>query len=147
MTEILDRIAIFQLINAYSHFADRREPKKQSELFTSDATIEVYQGEPDKNKPIQILRGQKEFEEGFAGLNQYDTTTHFNGQSTITINNNTATGETYCLAHHVQTKQEQRTLLVMSIRYYDTFIKQNDSWFFSERKLIIDWTDSRLSMP
>ena len=38
----------------------------------------------------------------FADLNKYDATTHFVGQSTIlTLTSNRATGEAYCLAHHV----------------------------------------------
>src|SRR5260370_24185571 len=38
----------------------------------------------------------------FAELNKYDATTHFVGQSTIfTLTDDRATGETYCLAHHV----------------------------------------------
>ena len=38
----------------------------------------------------------------FADLNRYDATTHFIGQSTIlTLANERATGEAYCLAHHV----------------------------------------------
>ena len=142
-----DHIEIINLINSYSRYADRREAKKQSELFTTNAVVEVYQGEPDKSKPIQILNGRNELEQGFLGLVNYDLTTHFNGQSTLAINNDSATGETYCLAHHLRTEQEQRTLIIMSIRYYDTFVKEDKKWFFSERKLIIDWTDSRISKP
>jgi hypothetical protein len=147
MTKILDRISIIELVNLYARYADRREAEKQSQLFTKNAIINVYQGEPDKHQSIQTLQGHEELKKGFSGLNDYDTTTHFNGQTSLTIDNDHATGETYCLAHHLKTQNGQRTLTVMSIHYYDTFIKENDKWLFSERKLIIDWTDSRQSNP
>src|SRR4029450_12071215 len=37
-------------------------------------------------------------------LNRYEATTHFNGQSTVTIEGNRATGESYTIAHHVCTE-------------------------------------------
>ena len=134
-----DYIKISQLVNAYAHFADRREPQKQAELFTTDAIVEVYQGE----KLVQTLKGRNELKEAFSGLKQYEKTTHINGQSTFEINDSNASGETYCLAHHLWTEQEQRKLMIMSIRYEDTFIKEQDKWLFSKRKLIIDWTDTK----
>ena len=39
----------------------------------------------------------------------------------------------------------ERTLMVASIRYLDTFTKQDGAWLFAERKLMVDWTDTRSS--
>jgi hypothetical protein len=45
----------------------------------------------------------------FAALNQYDATTHFVGQCTIlTMSAEQATGESYCLAHHVTVDHGKR---------------------------------------
>ena len=79
----------------------------------------------------------------FGDLNQYQATTHFNGQSTVVINGNEATGESYCLAHHVKVDGEKHTLMVASIRYLDSFIKKNGQWYFRRRKLMVDWIDTR----
>jgi ketosteroid isomerase-like protein len=38
----------------------------------------------------------------FDDLNRYEATTHFNGQSTIDLDGDRATGESYCLAHHLE---------------------------------------------
>ena len=67
------------------------------------------------------------------------------GQSTVTVDGDRATGETYCLAHHLWTEEGRRTLMVMSIRYHDTFVRQGGRWFFAERRLITDWVDRRPS--
>jgi SnoaL-like domain len=56
-------------------------------------------------------------------------------------------GETHTLAHHLLDAEEGRILLVMYIRYEDSFIKRDGTWRFAERKLHIDWTDSRRSQP
>jgi hypothetical protein len=67
-------------------------------------------------------------------------TTHFNGQSTVTIDGNRATGESYTIAHHVFT---ERKIMIASLRYLDTFAKIDGRWFFAERKLILDWSETR----
>ena len=80
----------------------------------------------------------------FAELNKYDATTHFVGQSTIfTLTADQATGEAYCLAHHVTVNGEKRRLMVASLRYYDTFVKTDGTWLFAERQLYVDWVDER----
>ena len=33
----------------------------------------------------------------------------------------------------------------MSIRYLDTFVRQNGHWLFAELVLVVDWTDKRPS--
>jgi SnoaL-like domain len=80
----------------------------------------------------------------FDDLNKYDATTHFVGQSTIlTLTGDRATGEAYCLAHHVTVNGDKRTLMVASLRYNDTFVKINGAWLFAERLLYVDWIDDR----
>jgi hypothetical protein len=54
-----------------------------------------------------------------------------------------ATGEAYCLAHHVTVNGEKRRLMVASLRYHDTFVKRDGSWLFAERQLYVDWVDER----
>jgi hypothetical protein len=39
----------------------------------------------------------------------------------------------------------QRTLMVASIRYLDEVVKQDGQWFFAERRLMVNWIDTRPS--
>ena len=90
------------------------------------------------------LHSRKDLAPVFADLNQYAATTHFVGQSTIfTLTGDRATGETYCLAHHVTVDDSKRRLMVASLRYLDTFVRTNGTWLFKERLLYVDWTDER----
>ena len=54
-----------------------------------------------------------------------------------------ATGESYCLAHHVYSADGERKLMIASLRYGDTFIKEGGTWLFGERRLYVDWTETR----
>ena len=138
-----DRTMIREIIDLYAHHADRREADKQVALFTEDMHVAVYMGKEPDGEPAQDIRGQAELKPGFEALSQYMYTMHFVGQNTLTLDGDSATGEVYTLAHHVSEKDGRRVLLVMAIRYYDTYVKQNGKWLFAERLLLIDWTDER----
>jgi ketosteroid isomerase-like protein len=142
-TETADRLAIRELVEAYAHCADRRDTKGQMALFTEDTHFVVYMNSKDP-KPSQELHSREALAPVFGALNQYDATTHFVGQSTIlTLSDDRATGEAYCLAHHVTVDGGKRRLMVASLRYLDTFVKTDGAWLFSERLLYVDWVDER----
>ena len=61
----------------------------------------------------------------------------------MTLTNERATGEAYCLAHHVTVDGDKRRLMVASLRYHDAFVKIDGAWLFSERRLYVDWIDER----
>src|SRR6201994_4744762 len=139
--EAADRLAIRELIEAYAHCADRRDAKGQMSLFTEDTHFAVYMNAKDR-KPSQEQHSREELAPVFADLNKYDATTHFIGQSTLfTLEDDRAKGETYCLAHHVTVDSEKKRLMVASLRYSDTFVKIDGSWFFAERLLYASWLE------
>jgi hypothetical protein len=145
-TEQADRVAIRALVDAYARYADRRDAHGQKSLFTEDTHFVVYM-EGAGTEPTQELDGREALTSVFNDLNQYEATTHFNGQSTIALDGNRATGESYCLAHHLFTDDGKRKLMVASLRYHDTFVKLDGAWLFAERKLYVDWTETRPSLP
>ena len=141
--EAADRLAIRELVEAYAHCADRRDAKGQMSLFTADTHFVVYMNAKDPT-PSQELHSREDLAPVFADLNKYDATTHFVGQSTIfTLRGDRATGEAYCLAHHVTVEGGKRRIMIASLRYLDTFVKADGAWFFAERLLYVDWVDER----
>jgi hypothetical protein len=141
--EAADRLAIRELIEAYAHCADRRDAKGQMSLFTEDTHFVVYMNAKDPT-PSQEMRSREALAPVFAELNKYDATTHFLGQSTIfTLTGDHATGEAYCLAHHVTVDRGKRRLMIASLRYLDTFVKIEGVWLFAERRLYVDWLEER----
>ena len=95
--EAADRIALRELFDAYAHCADRRDAVGQKALFTDDTRFAVYM-DGEGSDPTYVLQGREALNPVFADLNRYETTTHFNGQSTVTIDGDHATGESYTLS-------------------------------------------------
>jgi hypothetical protein len=142
-TQAADRLAIRELVEAYAHCADRRDATGQMSLFTADTHFVVFMDAKDP-KPTWELRSRDALAPIFADLNKYDATTHFVGQSTIlSLTDDKAIGEAYCLAHHVTVAEGKRRLMIASLRYLDTFVKQDGGWLFAERRLYVDWTEER----
>jgi hypothetical protein len=142
--EQADRLAIRELVDAYAHCADRRDADGQKSLFTEDTHFVVYM-EGEGSEPTQVLDGREALTPVFADLNRYQATMHFNGQSTVVLDRDRATGESYCIAHHLYTDGDERKLMVAYIRYGDTFVKVEGAWLFAERKLYVDWIETRAS--
>ena len=141
--EAADRLAIRELVEAYAHCADRRDAKGQMSLFTPDTHFVVFMNAKDP-APSQELHSRQALAPVFADLNKYDATTHFLGQSTIfTLKGDRATGEAYCLAHHVTVDGGKRRLMIASLRYLDTFVRIDGGWLFAERLLYVDWLEDR----
>ena len=144
LTELADRLAIRELVDAYAHCADRRDAQGQKSLFTEDTRFAVYM-EGQGSEPTQVLHGREALTPVFDDLNRYQATMHFNGQSTVALDGDRATGESYCIAHHLFTDDGERRLMVAWLRYEDTFVKVDDAWLFAERNLYVDWTETRPS--
>ena len=145
-TVAADRVAIRDLFDAYAHCADRRDANGQKALFTADTRFAVYM-DGAGSEATYVLEGREALTPVFADLNQYQATTHFNGQQTVVIDGDRATGECYTLAHHLFTKDGQRQIMIASLRYEDVYVRTDGAWLFAERKLILDWSETRPSSP
>jgi hypothetical protein len=145
-TEQADRLAIRELVDAYAHCAARRDADRQKSLFTEETHFVVYM-DGQGSEPTQVLDGREALTPVFDDLNRYQATMHFNGQSTIALGGDRATGESYCIAHHLFTEDGERKLMIAWLRYGDTFVKIDNAWLFAGRNLYVDWTETRASQP
>jgi ketosteroid isomerase-like protein len=140
--EAADRLAIRELVDAYAHCADRRDAEAQKSLFTEDTHFLVYM-QGTGTEPTEDLHGREQLTPVFEALKQYEVTMHFNGQSAVTLDGARATGETYCIAHHVFAADGERKIMLAYLRYLDSFVKQGRSWLFAERNLYLEFSDTR----
>jgi len=141
-----DRLAIRELFDSYGHCADRRDAEGQKALFTVDTRFAVFMSR-EGTEPTYVVEGREALTPIFADLNQYEATTHFNGQSTVEINGEGASGESYTIAHHLFAADGVRKIMIASLRYLDSFAKIDGAWYFKERNLILDWSETRVSTP
>jgi hypothetical protein len=137
-----DRLAIRELFDAYAHCADTRDAEGQKALFTEDTRFAVYMNGPG-TEPSSVLEGREALSPVFDDLNRYEATMHFNGQSTVILDGNQATGDSYTIAHHVYTNDDTRMMMVAWLRYLDTFTKVDQTWLIAEREIILQWSETR----
>ncbi|MGX7678731.1 nuclear transport factor 2 family protein [Jatrophihabitans sp. DSM 45814] len=140
--EAADRLAIRELFDAYAHCADRRDAEGQKALFTVDTRFAVYMNGPG-TEPSYVLQEREALSPVFEDLNRYQATMHFNGQSTIELDGDRATGESYTIAHHLFTQDGSRMMMVAWLRYLDDFVKIDGAWYFAARELILEWSETR----
>jgi SnoaL-like domain len=112
-------------------------------LFTEDTGFLVFM-DATAAEPAQELHGRESLAPVFDNLNSYVATMHFNGQSMVSLDGARASGESYCLAHHLAAGEDgPPTMMIASIRYLDEFVKQDGQWLFAERRLMVNWTETR----
>ena len=145
--EAADRLALRRLVDSWAHCADRRLAEQQSNLFLPDGVLLNYEGDPNSHEPHSTIKGRDAIRTALAVLDTFTVTLHMNGQSEVALHGERAGGETYCIVHQFKMMNGQRSCQTLCIRYYDQFLRQESRWYFAERKVIIDWSDTRVSVP
>jgi hypothetical protein len=97
--------------------------------------------------PTYVIEGREALTPVFDDLNRYQATTHFDGQSTVELEGDQATGESYTMAHHLFAEDGERKIMIAALRYLDRLVKIDHAWYFAERTLILDWAETRTSTP
>ena len=136
--EIAQRIALRELVDTFSNLADEKNVAAQIPLFTADAHINVVM----EGKEVFDLKGHPQILEAFSGyLAQFSVVYHQNGQQTVTINENSASGIAYCQVTLIKEDNGQRIKQTSGVRYHDRYVFQNGKWFIAERLSDFMWTD------
>ena len=124
--KIEDQLALKKLVDTFQNLADTKDTKAQMDLFTDDAeVISKTDGKTFKSK------GKKDIEKAFADyLKLFDVVYHLNGQQTVEINGDNATGISYCFVTLIGNGKKNQS----GVRYHDTYVKQNGKWLIKKRE-------------
>jgi hypothetical protein len=140
MSEAEDRQALAQLVAAYARGCDRRRPEEVAALYTEGGGFAIVDTGAE---PLEIS-GYDRMVSGFSRLSRYEHTFHLLGQQTVDLDGDRATGECYCLAHHVEVADDgSRSVMTMHIRYQDRYARTPGGWKFEHRTLMVDWRETR----
>jgi SnoaL-like domain len=140
------RLELRSLAERYAQGVDRRDVDTFVALFHDDAAIIIH--DPSESTEPRELRGTKRLAKIPEVTERYPKTFHLLGQSTYDIGDGEATGEVYCIAHHLTPDVHGGTNFVMYIRYEDTYLPDAGGvWKFAERRLRVDWTETRAANP
>ena len=124
--EIEDTLALKRLVDTFSNLADVKDVKSQMDLFTDDAeVISKTKDQTFKSK------GKDEIYKAFSGyLALFDIVYHLNGQQTVDIKGDTATGIAYCFVTLIGNGKKNQS----GVRYHDTYVKKNGKWLIKKRE-------------
>lgn len=130
-----DEAAIRQAAVLYAIGADRRDKALWTQVLTDGCVIEG---------PGFRIEG---LEANLASLDRlaqlFIRTQHRVHDQLMEITNDRAVGETYCTVDHLREIDGQTELLCWSLRYQDELIRDEGSWRFISRRLLIDWEEVR----
>lgn len=135
---IEDKTALKNLVDTFSVLADVKDVKTQVLLITEDATVSsVIDG-----KPGAVLTGRKQIGEAFSVfLNRFDIVYHINGQQTVTLDGDKASGIAYCTVTLIGNENDKKIKTTMGVIYHDDYVKQNGHWLISKRLSNFTWTE------
>ena len=139
--EIADRLALRALGEQYAWAVDRRDRDAFLAVFHPDAVL-VLLDHKDPTVVTATRRGHEELADITELIARYDKTFHFVGTARYEVDGDRASGEVYCLAHHLTANRHGGTDYVMLIRYQDTYSRRDGRWAIDERRLITDWTET-----
>jgi SnoaL-like domain len=123
----------------YARGVDTRDAALFASAFHPNGVLELYRAaSPDE--PAARIEGHEALGRVVENVARYDKTFHFLGQQSFEINEDRATGEVYCMAHHLTIAGDEASNWVMYIRYHDEYIKVGSRWAIANRKVHTDWT-------
>ncbi|MGA9996577.1 MAG: nuclear transport factor 2 family protein [Pyrinomonadaceae bacterium] len=138
--QIEDRIALKELVDTFSILADKKDVKTQTQLFTADGIVETFVN----GARVANLKGRKAMEEAFgAFLKNFETVYHFNGQQTVTIDGDKASGISYCMVTLIGTENGKKMKTSIGVYYQDEYVRENGRWLIAKRTSTFDWQDKR----
>lgn len=135
LSDLLDELAIKNLSHRYAIALDRDDREEWASLFSDDIAFESGSTVRGREDVLRIPREQ---------LARYQKTLHSVTTQKISLAGDTATGEVYCVAHHMYEDFHQNKRLPFDlshnflIRYEDDYARIDGRWVFTRRRVITE---------
>ncbi len=118
------------LIDAYASLGDERKISEQMGLFTADTVYKAYMGDFLAASVSGTENLEKEFNGHASLVKTYFT---MNGQHTVKIDGDTATGVSFSQIKMIREAEGKNILTDYSVKYDDKYVCQNGKWLIKER--------------
>ena len=140
ISAIEDKMALKELVDTFSTLSDQKNTQAQTLLFTEDAIVESY-----RNGNLgSTFKGRKEIGDAFAAfLKNFETVYHINGQQTVTISGDKATGISYCAVTLISEENGKKMKTSFGVHYQDEFVRTKSKWLIAKRKSTFAWQDKQ----
>jgi len=126
------------LIEDYAHLGDEKKISEQMALFTPDTVYKAYVGDFLAANVSGTENLGKEFNGHASQVKTYFT---LNGQHTVNIDGDTASGVSYSQIKMIRASEGKDIITDYSVKYLDKYVRQNGKWLIKERTgyfIIID---------
>lgn len=131
LARIAEEMALRRTAEIYALGADRKDKTLWREVLADDCRIEG---------PGFAINGAEANLQSIDSLAKlFRGTLHKVHNQVVKIDGNKATGETYCTAEHLMKESDQ--VLRWSIRYLDEWRREEQTWRFTLRRLIVEWEE------
>lgn len=81
------------------------------------------------------LIGRKQIGEVFGTfLTRFETVYHINGQQTVVIDGDKASGTSYCLAILIGVENGKRIKTTIGVYDHDEYVRENNRWLIAKRR-------------
>lgn len=142
LERLADELELHQLAADYARGVDVPDGKRVAELFLPDGVLRIFHR--GKVEPFSERVGREAIALAMNGLTRYQTTLHVVANQYLELAGDAATGETYCLAHHIR-EVEGKGLMdyFMAIRYLDEYSRTDEGWKIAVRELQVEFTEDR----
>jgi len=141
-----DRASLRDLAERYAAGVDRQDSELFVNAFHPEGCLLVF-NPSESAEPTGTRRGRAELADVITRIARHDRTFHLIGNSRYAVDGDHATGEVYCVAHHLDLPEgpaASATDHIMYIRYLDQYRKGDDgAWRILERRVLVDWTENR----
>jgi SnoaL-like domain len=118
------------LIDTYAYLGDEKKISEQMGLFTPDVIYKAYMGDFLAANVSGTESLEKEFNGHASLVKTYFT---MNGQHTVKIDGETATGVSFSQLKMIREVEGKDILTDYSVKYDDKYVCQNGKWFIKER--------------
>ena len=129
--ELMDRIAIRDVMIRYARGLDRRDFDLVASCFTDDA---YAQYSDNKNTGLENIVSRLR-----RSVSRFQSSTHFMGDQSIEIIGDTAEVETYAIDYLLYTVDGTLYQSMGGLRYQDTMVRGDGLWKISHRVMHTDW--------
>ena len=138
MTEVarlLDELAVKDLSHRYAIALDRGDREEWASLFSDDVAFESGTSVRGLGDVLRIPSEQ---------LARYKKTLHSVTTQRISLAGDRATGEVYCIAHHIYEDFHQNGRFPFDlshnflIRYNDDYARIDGRWVFTRRRVVTE---------
>ena len=135
MSTANDLAALRQAAETYARGADRRDKDLWRAVLAEDVEMVgpgfASSGLERNLRSLDLL------------TRMFICTRHIVHDLAVTVDGDSAEGETRCTAEHRIARPDGDLLMVWAIRYQDRWRREGSAWKFIRRELIVDWEEMR----